>query len=118
MKTGNLRAVPATRSLQRERLASTILSLDIARRRELDTAARIRVLDDEIYAAIDAAETARAAAEKARQAEVANLADPGAPAPMLTQKAARQAIADAEEQAATLREALATAREASAVLSH
>ena len=106
----------APRSPERAALAETIAKIHEAEARIADNAARINSLFDKSSFAQEAADTAFAGIEKARQAELDYLADASLPAPSMTLREARQKHEDAEEALADIRAARKLAEDQRRVL--
>ncbi len=102
-KLVSINATP--RSAERTKLADTIAKIHEAEARIADNEARIDSLFDKSFFAQDAADTAFAGIEKARQAQLEYLADASLPAPSMTLREARQRHEDAEEALADIRAA-------------
>ena len=107
---------PAPRSPERAALADTIAKIHEAEARIADNEARIDSLFDKSFFAQEAADTAFAGIEKARQAQLDYLADSSLPAPSITLREARQRHEDAEEALADIRAARKTAEDQRRVL--
>ena len=106
----------APRSAERAKLAETIAKIHEAEARIADNAARIDSLFDKAFFAQEAADTAFANIEKARQAQLDYLADASLPAPSMTLREARQRHEDAEEALADIRAARKLAEDQRRVL--
>jgi hypothetical protein len=105
MSNAAIKPAEASRQSERDALAVAIAARAEIDKRLAENEATIRRLEEATYTAVDVVAAARLAIDEVQAASITKLGDPGAPAPAMTLREARQALEDAETKLADLRTA-------------